>query len=97
MEELIYFLKIERDWIYGEHSLFGQDNSISDDRYKKLRRETGVHEQFESANPEKIPKLIKILFYFYIMSQFRNGIAKEYWSDPQVENDAKLMDKLVLV
>ena len=86
------FSKIEADWIYGEHSLLDKIIAFSDKRFKEL---SGKQNEYESANPEEIPKLIKILFYvLYSCSHKEDGIAKEYWSDPQVENDAKLMDKL---
>ena len=89
------FSKIEADWIEGESPLLKKIIEFSDERFEKLRKETGIHEQFESANPEDIPKLIKILFYvLYSCSHKEDGIAKEYWSDPQVENDRKLMKKL---
>ena len=86
------FSKIEADWIYGEHSLLDKIIAFSDKRFKELY---GKQNEYESANPEEIPKLIKILFYvLYSCSHKEDGIAKEYWSDPQVENDAKLMKKL---
>ena len=88
------FSKIEADWIHGESALLKKIITFTDDRFEKLRKETGIHEQFESANPEKIPKLIKILFYvLYSCSHKEDGIAKEYWSDPKALDDDKLLKK----
>ena len=86
------FSKIEADWIYGEHSLLDKIIAFSDKRFKEL---SGKQNEYESANPEEIPKLIKILFYvLYSCSHKEDGIAKEYWSDPKAGNDRELMKKL---
>ena len=86
------FSKIEEDWMKGEPSLLDKITAFADERFKELSEKQN---EYESVNTENIPKLIKILFYvLYSCSHKEDGIAKEYWSDPNVENNVTLMGKL---
>jgi hypothetical protein len=89
------FSKIEADWIEGEPSLLDKIIAFADERFKQLQKESGKQNEYESVNPEKIPKLIKILFYvLYSCSHKEDGIAKEYWSDPKAQDDEDLIAQL---